>query len=141
MSNWVPHSHVEAGGRCPFQMGQYATALPLSSHSSHIHLTLSIYLNFLVPVGIWVLWLLLSIMGTTEGMAEKSNAIRSAFQKVNQAAKGEKGGKEINDNRKGLLYEKLQWHYHPWSSRYNGATNSYHKILTRQDLKTTVIHL
>ena len=37
-------------------------------------------------------------------MAEKSNTIRSAFQKVNQAAGGEKGGKEINDIHKSLLY-------------------------------------
>ena len=69
MSNWVPHSHVEAGGRCPFQMGQSATAPPLPSHSSHMHLTVSIYLDFLVPVGIRVLRLLLSMMGTNEGMA------------------------------------------------------------------------
>lgn len=69
MSNWVPHSHVEAGGRCPFQMGQSATAPPLPSHSSHMHLTVSIYLDFLVPVGIEVLRLLLSMMGTNEGMA------------------------------------------------------------------------
>lgn len=142
MSNWVLHFLCGSRWEVPLSDGTMchstSSLLPFLSHPSHfVHLParpspcrdLSFTTSILHDGDWWRVW------------QKKAKPLGLHFQKVNQTAKGEKGAKEFNNISKGLLYEKLQWCYHPWSAHYNGATNSYHKILIRHDLKTTELSI